>query len=194
VSARLGDELSREEKRRLLEVARESLAAHLRGERLRLAPAEGALAEPRGAFVTLVTKTNGDLRGCVGMIASDDPLLETVARMAVAAGTHDGRFDPVTADELPRLFVEISVLGPMRPIRPEDVEVGRHGLLISDGRRRGLLLPQVAVEHGWDRDTFLAHTCRKAGLSEDAWRRPEAEIRAFTATVFGEHEAETAAG
>jgi AmmeMemoRadiSam system protein A len=187
---RHGDDLGLEEKRLLVKVARESLAAHLRGERPALPPASGSLAEARGAFVTLVARTNGDLRGCVGMIVSDDPLVETVARMAVAAGTQDGRFEPVTAEELPRLFVEISVLGPMRRVRPEEVEVGKHGLLVSDGHRRGVLLPQVPVEHGWDRETFLAHTCRKAHLPEDAWRRPEVELRAFTATVFGEHDAE----
>ena len=147
------------------------------------------LREPRGAFVTLVTRAAGELRGCVGLMVSDEALVETVARMAVAAGTQDGRFDPVTEEELPQLFVEISVLGPMRRVSPEEIEVGRHGLLISEGRRRGVLLPQVAVEHGWHREAFLAHTCWKAGLAEDAWRGPTVEIRAFTATVFGEHEA-----
>jgi AmmeMemoRadiSam system protein A len=189
-SAGESGELTLEEKRRLVDVARESLAAHFRRERPRLPAATGALGEPRGAFVTLVRRADGDLRGCVGMMVSAEPLVDTVARMAVAAATQDSRFDAVTADELPRLYVEISVLGPMLPIRPEEVEVGRHGLLISDGRRRGVLLPQVPVEHGWDREAFLAHTCRKAGLAEDAWKRSEVELKAFTATVFGEHEPE----
>ncbi len=119
---------------------------------------------------------------------AERPLVETVVAMAVAAATEDGRFEPVTLEQLPGLAIEISALGPMRPIRPEDVEVGRHGLLISLGRRRGVLLPQVPLEQGWDRETFLAHTCWKAGLPEDAWRDPSAELLGFTATVFGEGE------
>jgi AmmeMemoRadiSam system protein A len=107
--------------------------------------------------------------------------------MAVASATEDGRFDPVTEAELAGLRIEISALGPLEPIRPEDVEVGRHGLLISYGSRRGVLLPQVPVEQGWDRETFLAHTCWKAGLPEDTWRRPGVELLGFTATVFSEH-------
>jgi AmmeMemoRadiSam system protein A len=120
------------------------------------------------------------------MMRSDEPLLDTVARMAVAAATEDGRFEPVTEEELPSLTIEISALGPLRSIRPDEVEVGRHGLLIASGGRRGVLLPQVPVEHGWDRETFLAHTCGKAGLPEDTWRRPGVELMGFTATVFGE--------
>jgi AmmeMemoRadiSam system protein A len=169
----------------LLRAARESIAEHLRGRRPRLPAPTGLLAEKRGAFVTLHAR-DGELRGCVGLMRSDRPLLETVARMAVAAATEDGRFAPVTEAELPALTIEISALGPLEPIRPEEVEVGRHGLLISHGGRRGVLLPQVPVEHGWDRETFLAHTCWKAGLPEDAWRNPGVELLAFTAFVFGE--------
>jgi len=106
--------------------------------------------------------------------------------MAVAAATEDGRFEPVRPEELPGLTIEISALGPMRPIRAEEVEVGRHGLLISRGRRRGVLLPQVPLEYGWDRQAFLEHTCWKAGLPADAWRDPSAELLGFTATVFAE--------
>jgi AmmeMemoRadiSam system protein A len=117
---------------------------------------------------------------------SEGTLLDTVARMAVAAAVEDGRFSPVTAAELSGLTVEISALGPFEPIRPEAVEVGRHGLLVSHAGRRGILLPQVPVEHGWDRETFLAHTCVKAGLPEDTWKEPGVELLAFTAEVFGE--------
>jgi AmmeMemoRadiSam system protein A len=117
---------------------------------------------------------------------SDQSLLATVARMAVAAATEDGRFESVTADELPALRIEISALGPMQPIRPEEVEVGRHGLWISHAGRRGVLLPQVPVEHGWDRETFLDHTCWKAGLPEGTWRKAGVELLGFTATVFEE--------
>jgi AmmeMemoRadiSam system protein A len=119
-------------------------------------------------------------------MVSDEPLAETVAKMAVAAATEDGRFDAVAASELPSLSIEISALGPMREIRPEDVEVGVHGLVVRCGSRRGVLLPQVPVEHHWDRGSFLAHTCLKAGLPVDAWQRPECELLAFTASVFGE--------
>ncbi len=178
-------ELTREERSAALEIARGALEAHFRGERGHW-PAAGGLAQPRGAFVTLHRREDDELRGSIGTMEAERPLAEAVARMAVAAATQDGRFDPVTADELPALRIEISALGPLQPIRPEEVEVGRHGLLISQGRRRGVLLPQVPVEHGWDRETFLAHTCWKAGLPEDAWRRPGTELLAFTAEVFGE--------
>ena len=178
-------ELTAAERQWLLQVARDSIAAHFREERASLPPSTGALAEKRGAFVTL-HRPDGELRGCVGLMRSDRPLLETVARMAVASATEDGRFDPVTEAELDGLTIEISALGPLEPIRPEEVEVGRHGLLIGYGSRRGVLLPQVPVEHGWDRETFLAHTCWKAGLPEDTWRKPGVELLGFTATVFGE--------
>jgi uncharacterized protein (TIGR00296 family) len=101
----------------------------------------------------------------------------------------DCRFAPVTAKELPRLRIEVSALGPLRPIRPEEVEVGRHGLLISYGGRRGVLLPQVPVEHGWDRESFLDHTCIKAGLPPDTWRKPGVELLGFAAEVVEEEEA-----
>ncbi len=184
------DDLSAQERRLLLETAREAIRARLAGGAAAPVPeAAGALAEKRGAFVTLTRREDGELRGCVGLMRSERSLLETVAAMAVAAATTDGRFEPVASEELPVIAIEISALGPMRPIRPEDVEVGRHGLLISRGGRRGVLLPQVPLEHGWDRETFLAHTCRKAGLPEDAWRAPQTELLAFTATVFSEEEA-----
>jgi len=178
-------ELKAAERDALLRAARESIAAHFQRRRPELPAATGALAEKRGAFVTL-HRRDGELRGCVGMMRSDRPLLETVARMAVASATEDGRFDPVAEAELGGLTIEISALGPLEPIRPEDVEVGRHGLLIGYGSRRGVLLPQVPVEQGWNRETFLAHTCRKAGLPEDTWRKPGVEILGFTAVVFGE--------
>jgi AmmeMemoRadiSam system protein A len=179
------EELTAEERGVLLRTAREAIAAHFQGRRSALPVVEGALAEPRGAFVTL-HRRDGELRGCVGLMQSDRSLLETVARMAVAAATEDGRFAPVAPDELSRLTIEISALGPLRPIRPEEVEVGRHGLMISYGGRRGVLLPQVPVEHGWERETFLEHTCWKAGLPEDSWRKPGVELFGFTAEVFGE--------
>lgn len=181
----VADEVPAADRRALLAIARDAIAARLAGRRYELPAPAGALAEPLGAFVTL-RRRDGELRGCIGRMVSDEPLAETVAAMAAAAATEDGRFEPVTAAELPSIVVEISVLGPMRPIRTGDVEVGVHGLMVRCGSRRGVLLPQVPLEYGWDRETFLAHTCRKAGLPADAWRRPECEWLAFTATVFGE--------
>jgi AmmeMemoRadiSam system protein A len=177
--------LTPSEREVLLRLARQSIAEHVAGGG-QLPPAgRGALGEPRGAFVTLRRRPSGELRGCIGTMRSDRPLVETVARMAVAAATEDGRFRPVSPDELAGLSIEISALSSLWPIRPEEVEVGRHGLLISHGERRGVLLPQVPVEHGWDRETFLNQTCSKAGLAVDTWRQPGVELLAFTAEVFG---------
>jgi AmmeMemoRadiSam system protein A len=168
----------------LLGVARRALRGYL-GEG-RIPPEEGMqgkLAAPGAAFVTL-TK-NGRLRGCIGYTEAVAPLYRVVQECAVAAATEDPRFPPVSSSELPSLRVEISVLTPLFPILPEEIEVGRHGLMVTQGRMRGLLLPQVPVEQGWDRVTFLDQTCVKAGLPASAWRRG-ATLRAFTAEVFGE--------
>ena len=150
--------------------------------------AQGKLAAPGAAFVTL-TK-NGRLRGCIGYTEAVAPLFKVVQECAVAAATEDPRFPPVSSNELPSLRIEISVLTPLVPILPEEVEVGRHGLMVAQGRMRGLLLPQVPVELGWDRETFLDQTCVKAGLSPSAWRHG-ATLRAFTAEVFAEEKAAT---
>lgn len=144
------------------------------------------LSRPRGAFTTLYAKNKGKLRGCVGYPTALLPLYRTVIETARAAAFDDPRFDPVVLAEVPDLLISISVLSPLLPIAAEAVEVGRHGLLISDGSRRGLLLPQVPVEHGWDRLVFLEQTCRKAGLPLDAWRNPQIRIEAFTAEVFAD--------
>ena len=179
-------ELSAEDGRRLLLTARRAIAAHLAGERP--APEEPTLGlrAPRGAFVTLRRREGGELRGCVGVMEAQAPLLETVARVAVMAATADGRFDPVTPGELAGLGLEVSVLGPLCPVNPQEVQVGRHGLLLRSGERHGVLLPQVALEQGWDRETFLDRACGKAGLSAGAWRQPEVQVLAFTAEVFSE--------
>ena len=178
--------LPREARSRLLRMAREAIEAQLRGK----APAPVAgnpwLEEARGAFVTLSRRGTGELRGCIGYVEPLFPLAETVARAAVAAALEDDRFAPVTATELPSLSIDLSLLEAPHPILAEQVEVGRHGLIVSCGGHRGLLLPQVPVEHGWDRTTFLEHTCLKAGLPRDAWRRPDAELMGFTAEVFGD--------
>lgn len=179
-------ELEAAERRDLLAAARESLAAHFAGRSPVLPAAAGALGRPGGAFVTLRRAADGELRGCIGHMEADAPLLDTVAEVAVAAATRDVRFSRVTERELPSLRIEISVLSPLAPIAASDVEVGRHGLLVACGGRRGVLLPQVPGEYGWDRETFLAHTCEKAGLPRDSWKETGVELFGFTATVFGE--------
>ena len=146
-------------------------------------PATDTLREPYGAFVTL--KRHDHLRGCIGHIVADRPVWLNVADMALAAAFDDPRFPPLTRAELDGLVVEITVLSPLAPCPdPELIEVGRHGLYIRQGMHSGLLLPQVPVEWGWDRRTFLRQTCRKAGLSEDAWRDPGTNIYWFEGAVF----------
>jgi AmmeMemoRadiSam system protein A len=149
-------------------------------------PTIPGLPEATGAFVTL--KKRGALRGCIGTLECRRTLPEEVARVAVSAAREDPRFEPVRPSELADLDVEVSVLGPLEPIDPHDpaaIEIGRHGLVVEQGWRRGLLLPQVATEWGWDRETFLAHTCAKAGLPHDCWRTG-ARVFRFAADVFGD--------
>jgi AmmeMemoRadiSam system protein A len=179
-------DLAAEDRAALLRIAREAIVAGVAGERYAPADLRPALEDKRGAFVTLHERSSGDLRGCIGYIEPLFSLAETVARAGVAAALNDHRFEPVTAGELPGLAIEISVLSPPEPIRPEDVVVGTHGLILSLGNRAGLLLPQVPVEWGWDREAFLDQTCRKAGLPPGTWRRSDARLLGFTATVFGE--------
>ena len=138
-----------------------------------------------GAFVTL---HNGeDLSGCIGLLYGNDELYRTVQHCALSAALEDNRFDPVSQQEIPELTIEISVLSDFECVTDVNlIEVGRHGLIISLGGARGLLLPQVATKYQWDRETFLAQTCRKAGLPAQAWRRPEAKIQVFEAQVFSE--------
>jgi AmmeMemoRadiSam system protein A len=168
----------------LLRLAREALVEGVRTGRLpEISTPAGAPDEKRGAFVTL--HKEGHLRGCVGYIESPKPLFQTVRECALAAALRDMRFDPVEPEDVSRLHLEISVLSPLTDITPEQIEIGRHGLLISRGPMRGLLLPQVAVECNWDRERFLSETCRKAGLPEDEWLRG-ARVQAFTAQVFAE--------
>ncbi len=176
-------EYSGEERRMLLQLAHDVIAAHLDGRELDLTPPTPHLAEPRAAFTTLHLK--GNLRGCIGHVLAAAALYHTIAETAWAAAFRDPRFTPVTPDEAPHLQIEISVLSPLQEINPDDIEVGRHGLVITFGSRRGLLLPQVPVEQGWDREMFLCQTCLKAGCAPDAWQRG-ARIEAFTAEVFGE--------
>jgi AmmeMemoRadiSam system protein A len=171
------------EQETLVKLARHALEAHVRREAPPARARGGALDEPLGAFVSI--HKDHELRGCLGRLDVDAPLAETVADLAAVVSDSDPRFEPVSPAELPDLDVEISVLTPEREIASiEEIEVGRHGLIVESGHRRGLLLPQVAAEHGWDVETFLAHTCLKAGLAEDAWRG--ARILVFEAQVFSE--------
>lgn len=182
------DGLTPEERGTLLVLARRSIEAALTGGRAPEPEATTpALATECGAFVTL--EKRGALRGCIGYIRAAKPLVETVSEMAVQAALHDPRFPPVTPDEFDELTLEISVLSPLVPVSDvSEIEVGRDGLLIQDGARSGLLLPQVATDHGWDRETFLEHTCLKAGLPPDSWKVEGVTILRFTADVFGEEE------
>lgn len=176
--------LTESQQRLLLRLAREALVEGVRTGRLpQIEKPADAPDEKCGAFVTL--HKQGHLRGCVGYIESARPLYQTVRECALAAALHDTRFDPVEPEELSRLHLEISVLSPLADVAPEEIEIGRHGLLVSRGFQRGLLLPQVAVEWKWDRERFLRETCRKAGLPEDDWRRG-ARLQAFTAQIFAE--------
>jgi uncharacterized protein len=171
------------ERKALIAIARRALERYVReGKVPREAPV-GKLAAPGAAFVTLTKR--GRLRGCIGYTEALAPLFRTVQECAVAAATEDPRFPPVSPEEIPDLRLEISVLTPLFPIRPEEVVVGRHGLMVTQGRMRGLLLPQVPVEQEWDRETFLDQTCAKAGLPPSAWRHG-AVLQGFTAEVFGE--------
>ena len=133
---------------------------------------------------------NGDLRGCIGRVSGDLPVGELVRALALAAAREDPRFPPVTAAEVEALHIEISVLRPPRPVPapPADIHIGRDGLLVERGRARGLLLPQVAAEHGWGARTFLDAACEKAGLPPGAWREPGTRVLAFEADVFQELE------
>jgi AmmeMemoRadiSam system protein A len=175
--------LDASERSALLGIARRALEGYVRERKVPRESPGGNLAAPGAAFVTLTKR--GRLRGCIGYTEPVSPLYRVVQECAVAAATEDPRFPPVSPGELPEVHLEISVLTPLFPIRPEEVEVGRHGLMVTQGRMRGLLLPQVPVEQGWDRETFLDQTCGKAGLPPSAWRHG-ATLQGFTAEVFGE--------
>ncbi len=182
----MSDLLDKEEQQFLLSLARQTIEHYLKtGEPPTTEPVENKkLQEKRGAFVTL--KVEGQLRGCIGYPLPIKPLFETIIDMAIAASTQDYRFVPLTPEELPQTRIEISVLSLPQPIKDiSDVEVGKHGIIVSKGFHRGLLLPQVPLEYDWDRETFLRHGCLKAGLDEEEWKRG-VKIEVFTAQVFSE--------
>jgi AmmeMemoRadiSam system protein A len=179
--------LNEEQRRQLLRLARTSIESTLDGRtpEMRAEEFDEDLRRPAGAFVTL--RKDGDLRGCIGSIRAMEPLYRAVASSAISAAFRDPRFFPVRKDEIGHLELEISVMGPIEQVRDvNEIEVGHDGLIISRGRFAGLLLPQVASEYGWDRETFLDQTCLKAGLQPNAWRSPDTRIEKFAAEVFGE--------
>lgn len=179
----------------MLDIARRAVDCWVR-ERERIDWAAFELTETAralgGCFVTV--RARGELRGCIGSVVHADPLAQTVRDNAISAASRDPRFDPIQAEELSVLSIEISALthgdGPGTPFRRvydvEEIEVGRDGICIEVGGRRGLLLPQVATERNWDRERFLAATCLKAGVEEAAWQRPDATLYRFSAQVFGD--------
>jgi uncharacterized protein len=177
--------LGNREKQLLLDLARRALIAAVEGRKsLDNFPQDPQLGESFGAFVTLHKR--GRLRGCIGQIGAERSLIEVVAHCAKSAALEDPRFEPVHFEELREIEIEVSVLSPLEEIAPGRIEVGKHGLMVSQGHRRGVLLPQVAIECHWAAGRFLEETCVKAGLERDAWRELETKIQGFTAEVFGE--------
>ena len=176
---------SEAEQRAALELARKAIKeAVLRRKLPDAIPREGLFSERRGVFVTL--RVRGKLQGCIGVTEPSESLGEAVVRCAVSAALEDPRFTPLDESQLAEMSIEISLLSPLAPILPEAIEIGRHGLLVVNHAHRGLLLPQVAVEHGLTREQFLEETCRKAGLAREAWRDPQTRIFGFTSEVFSE--------
>lgn len=179
--------LADDEKRELLRIARATLKEFLVSGRIPPgAPHRQSLLLPAGVFVSLSSQPSG-LRGCVGSTTDIVPLYKSIQEMTVAAASRDPRFEPIRQDELSLLTIEVSILGERRPIqRAEEIEIGTHGVCVALIGRRGLLLPQVAVEHGWDGEVFLEKVCEKAGVAKDGWREPGAVAEIFTAQVFSE--------
>ena len=183
----MNENLDKAQQRFLLGLARQAIERKLQtGETIKARTNDPPLMEKRGAFVTL--KAGERLRGCIGYPLPCEPLAKTVIESAILAATQDFRFEPVTLAELADIQIEISVLSLPRPAQDAcEVEVGKHGIIITKGRNKGLLLPQVPVEYNWDRETYLRHGCLKAGLDEDAWEKG-AKIEIFSAQVFSEVE------
>jgi len=171
----------------LLNIARQTLKQYLSKDILPDLHTESAeLLEPRASFVTLRVRETGELRGCRGETHARRPLIESVAYMAVASATDDPRFPSVQAEEVPHLHIEINALTPLASIQPQEIEIGRHGLMIVKGAYAGLLLPEVATRYQWDAETFLRAICRKAGLPENAWKASETRLFGFEAEAWGE--------
>ena len=175
----------------LVEIARRAISSVILDLRIPdFPPFPALLSEHQGAFVSLYS--GGGLRGCVGQVENPGPLADVVARVAINAALHDSRFPPVRAEEVSALKIEISVLSAPERIQPEEIVVGRHGLLVARGACRGILLPQVAAEQRWSGRRLLEETCIKAGLARAAWRDPETQVFGFTAQIFSELATKTA--
>ncbi len=170
----------------LLKLARRTLESYFSREtQPEYRTSRKALLENKGAFVSL--HRGEELRGCIGQLFPDRELYKVVQHCVLNAALEDSRFTPVVQEELPEMSIEISVLTPFRRIHEaEEIEVGKHGLYIIQGHHRGLLLPQVATQYSWDRRKFLEQTCRKAGLTESAWRDPHTVIHTFEAEIFSD--------
>lgn len=181
------DVLVDDEKRELLRIARASIEQVFGGAEPELPGASGPLTQRHGVFVTL--REQKELRGCIGFVEPRMALAKAVAEAAKKAAFEDPRFPPLSSRELPSIDIEISVLSPLEKVgEVGEIEVGRHGLVVEVGMRKGLLLPHVAVEYGWDRGQFLEHTAIKAGLPADGWRDPRAQLSRFTTETFSESE------
>jgi AmmeMemoRadiSam system protein A len=181
--------LSEDERREVLTLARQALCQAVSRQSVRQEiPKSAALAEPRAVFVSL--HVGKKLRGCMGTLDAHAPLAENLVKCAADAGLHDPRFPQMREDEVGGVTIEVSVLSPLQPIRPEQIEIGRHGLLVARGKRRGLLLPQVATEHGLSVERFLQETSIKAGLPRDAWMEPDTEIYGFECEIVAEESGE----
>ncbi len=187
-------QLDEQDRARLLEIARQAITtAVAEGRVLQMANPGGRLAAPAGVFVSLHKRHL--LRGCIGQVAARDPLYRAVIDAATSAALYDPRFPPLSKDELAEVDIEISVLSPFTELDPalaeKQIRIGRHGLMVTKGHHRGLLLPQVAVQFGWDTQKFLEETCLKAGLPPETWTAG-ACLETFTAEVFSEKKTEKA--
>jgi AmmeMemoRadiSam system protein A len=178
---------TQEDKFILLQIARSSLERIIAGKLERqFPPISQNIKSQHGAFVTL--REEGQLRGCIGFIDAKKPLYQVIREAAVKAAKEDPRFYPVTTIELNKINIEISILSELVPLASiEEIEIGKHGLLIISGTVRGLLLPGVAVEMNWNREQFLSNVAMKAGLSADAWKEPETKLFSFTTETFREN-------
>lgn len=177
--------LSESDREKLLVLARQAMTEAVTRRKLPTTiPHEGILGERRGVFVTVHVR--GELRGCIGTTESDEPIADAIVRCGASAALQDPRFAPLRPEELADLQIEISLLSPLATMRPDEIEIGRHGLVISDEGHRGLLLPQVALEHNLSREEFLGETCRKARLPRDAWQWPSTRLEGFTCEVFSD--------
>ena len=180
---------SSENRLKLLLVARESLGNYLdSGQHIEFSTESAELRQKRAVFVTLRNRETGDLRGCIGQSKPRYSLIEAVAKTAISSAVDDSRFPSVTIYELPDLFIEINVLSPLAPSKPENVEIGKHGVMLNIGDQGALFLPEVAVSNGWDRETFLDQLCRKADLPEGSWRDEEADLYVFESEAWDENE------